>query len=93
MTSTQFVATNGAKYIAVPKDDSLEAYLVEALILLEIRFAAFDDDDAGYLCSRYKPIFSRLARSTITRCKLNVGNLTGPSSLMSLVVVWQSKIA
>ena len=34
-------------YIAIPKDNSLEAYLVEALYLLELRFHSLDDDGAG----------------------------------------------
>ena len=35
-------------YIANPRNDSLESYLVEALYLLEIRFVAMDHDKAGY---------------------------------------------
>ncbi len=40
-----FLMVNG--YVADPKDDSLEAYLIEALYLLEIRFEKFDTDGAG----------------------------------------------
>jgi hypothetical protein len=39
------VMVNG--YVAAPKDDSLEEYLIEALFLLEIRFKKFDTDSAG----------------------------------------------
>ncbi len=39
------VMVNG--YVAAPKDDSLEEYLIEALFLLEIRFKKFDTDGAG----------------------------------------------
>ena len=35
------------EYVASPKDDSLESYLTEALILLETRFKIFDSDGAG----------------------------------------------
>ncbi len=34
-------------YIAAPKDDSLEEYLIESLYLLEMRFENFDTDGAG----------------------------------------------
>ena len=34
-------------YIATPEDDSLEAYLIEALYLLELRFQSLDEDGAG----------------------------------------------
>jgi hypothetical protein len=36
-------------YVAIPKDDSLESYLVEALYLLETRFKIFDTDGAGFV--------------------------------------------
>ncbi len=42
---------SGTRYVANPKNDSLEAYLVEALYLLEIRFVAMDYDKAGYFNS------------------------------------------
>ena len=37
-----------ASYTAAPKDGSLESYIIEALYLLELRFASLDGDNAGY---------------------------------------------
>ena len=37
------------QYVAEPKDESLQSYLIEALYLLELRFAELDVDGAGYL--------------------------------------------
>ena len=36
-------------YVASPKDETLQSYFVEALVLLELRFKSFDSDGAGYV--------------------------------------------
>ena len=36
-------------YIAAPANDSLEAYLKEALYLIELRFQSLDEDGAGWV--------------------------------------------
>ncbi len=40
-------------YIAAPKDNSLESYLIEALYLLELRFGSLDKDKAGYIVKQF----------------------------------------
>jgi hypothetical protein len=42
---------SSARYVANPINDTLEAYLVETLFLLEVRFTAMDFDKAGYFQS------------------------------------------
>ena len=45
-TSTEFAPMS---YTASPRDNSLEAYLIEALYLLELRFQSLDEDGAGWV--------------------------------------------
>jgi hypothetical protein len=44
VTMSQFAPLS---YTAAPRDESLEAYLMEGLYLLELRFNALDEDGAG----------------------------------------------
>jgi hypothetical protein len=42
-------------YTAAPRDNSLEAYLIEALYLLELRFQSLDEDGAGWVACLISP--------------------------------------
>ena len=52
-------------YIASPTAQTLEAYLMEALYLLELRFQSLDDDGAGLVILILWPECCRVSGSCI----------------------------